>query len=758
MLCKNCGKELKMAYKYCPVCGSPIPGPEAPPAQKAPEESAALPKRKRKISLPQILVLVLIVLILFVTALLLGVLGNGPRKRLEEQLRLGAAYLEEMKYDMALDAYAAAIEIDENDYRAYLGRAEVYTVMADRTIEEALTEEDLDKAAENLDLAKKDLDRAEELLEERGQDPAEEAGDTLAERRKELEDAGNRSGLKRFLITGESIDAVAAETLGLPYIGNTGYSERLAASGPDLYDGAGYISAVLADPDGDSLQEILVVSLEGEDTLGEGTNALYLHVLEYDGSSDSWTGQAKRNLEEDPSLTRISTARTADLTRDIFLRQENGVSAIYIESVSYGYGEGEAAWSLFRYIYNGSEIQLSPIGENAAADAEGLFLPSTALGREDPLLAALQRAEAAGLPVLDGDQPVPGIMYNDSDSTAFASFERRPEDGDPAATRVRLIDWSIHTDSVLLLDDPYEAEKFWRAYIRDILAAEYGYYKLAPQTLYFDQNSYRYTSSDPGWDTNTGILGADILDMTGNGKMDLVVYRMEIRRDYGTDYQTLIGSLYTEEEGAVVHQGDSELTYFNIVQGAGITRCGGFLSCRVGIIYADEKPYIWTEHNSNAYFANGAEFCANFTGWDGERFRLLMTNGKTDGGSSDIAYSLQTFNSDGTSVKNVFWADDGFWYYADSDPLVTNISMERNISTEADAVTAGYRMLGLPDPVQLRYPQAYYEIGAGAEIFPTYWSSDSLKASIEFGTRGNRGNTCEYYISDFTNLMRQAGN
>ena len=153
----------------------------------------------------------------------------------------------------------------------------------------------------------------------------------------------------------------------------------------------------------------------------------------------------------------------------------------------------------------------------------------------------------------------------------------------------------------------------------------------------------------------------------------------------------------------------------------------------------------------NSYRANRTGFCINVDGWDGSKFRLLKRIGKTDGGSSDQAYSLQTFNANGGSSKEVFWSDGQFWHYHQNDSSVTG-GPGNQCSSAGEAVVEIYKRLGLPDPENSVYEQSYWDCGLGSQIFPTYWSTDTMKASVEFGTEGDRGDTLQFNIANHTKL------
>ena len=207
----------------------------------------------------------------------------------------------------------------------------------------------------------------------------------------------------------------------------------------------------------------------------------------------------------------------------------------------------------------------------------------------------------------------------------------------------------------------------WRNYFEETLVPQYGYADMEPKDLIWE--SYHYVPKDFSWEDSMGIVGADVVDLTDDGKKDLVLYRTDYMSGNGGEYYGLSASLYTEDNGNVTSMGELWVTGFGNTMGDGISGFG-YDHFRVGIVEVDGKPCIWTEGIVNSYRANRTGFCINVDGWDGSKFRLLKRIGKTDGGSSDQAYSLQTFNSNGGSSKEVFWSDGQFWHYHQNDSSV----------------------------------------------------------------------------------------
>ena len=71
--------------------------------------------------------------------------GKVSEKKHYEQLDLGYKYLSEMDYEQAEVVFENIINIDEKNYEAYLGLAEVYTAMDEPEMAEEVMEEAVDK-------------------------------------------------------------------------------------------------------------------------------------------------------------------------------------------------------------------------------------------------------------------------------------------------------------------------------------------------------------------------------------------------------------------------------------------------------------------------------------------------------------------------------------------------------------------------------------------------------------------------------------
>lgn len=506
MKCPQCGKDVNKPLHFCPFCGAELPKEGARPEA----ESSPAPRKPEKPFPRKFLIAgaVLAALLLVLFLLMSGLLGGSQAERLEEQLRLGAAYLEEMNFDMALDAYAAAIEIDERDPRGYLGRSDVYRERAEQTIADAETEDDLERAREDLDRAEEDLKKADELTPP---SETEEGAEDIRQREEELRRIREEGDRRHLELSEIDIDQIVQEVLGLAYIGNTNYYESFNwQESRDLYDGRGYLSAILRDLDGDAQQEILVVSLEGEDALGAGRNALYLHVLEY--GEGAWTEAARRDLEDADSQLLISNIMF-DYDKCVFLREEDGAFAIYTEAYSTNSADN-TGWALHRYVYDGAEIARTPVGDEdpSETDLDTLyyffyppgsyydnFMEDGDLPRVQRFWEVLRNLSAKGIPVLDGETFLPRGLYQDPSFVPLAAFVRNSLQREDYTDnfRVFLIDYVIREE-----EDLTWQEMTWEE-------QDAAYETFLPQ-LRLQLGNYRY-------------LSFDYFDIDGDGIFELLV-------------------------------------------------------------------------------------------------------------------------------------------------------------------------------------------------------------------------------------------
>lgn len=137
--CAGCGAELSRDSSFCSRCGTPVKAPATQqPVQKniqadpipAPHKTG----KKRPVLLIVLIIAVAVSLLLgalLAVVLITGTGGKSDEALWQEQYDLGNRYLSEGKYEEAVIAFCAAIDIDPMRPEAYLGAVEAYKAQGD---------------------------------------------------------------------------------------------------------------------------------------------------------------------------------------------------------------------------------------------------------------------------------------------------------------------------------------------------------------------------------------------------------------------------------------------------------------------------------------------------------------------------------------------------------------------------------------------------------------------------------------------------
>ena len=277
----------------------------------------------------------------------------------------------------------------------------------------------------------------------------------------------------------------------------------------------------------------------------------------------------------------------------------------------------------------------------------------------------------------------------------------------------------------------------WYTYIRD---------ELEPQMGYADMNDMTRTVSNDtvfdsiAWNQRRGILGADVLDITGDDNDDMVLYTLEpVKNSNNPDKipYASYATLYTEDGGRVTQHETLEL---------GSMSGTSYDVDEVGILEVDGKPYVWHSAVGSAYFADGAGMSGEFLGWDGSAFRRFWWVGKSAGGSSGIAYSFRTYQDAENFTEEVLYGDEEYFYYEGQGKTGAGAQ------TYAEAMKMGYAKLGLPEAEMLTWPDAnFYE-------YPSYWKMSVLKQSVFLivsGPGDYRGRNIRDHVEDLTRMREK---
>ncbi|MCQ2521274.1 MAG: tetratricopeptide repeat protein [Lachnospiraceae bacterium] len=120
MYCEHCGKQIDNDSKFCAFCGGvSTPLTTSDSTQNTP--SATQPKKNH--SQKKFFIIIPVVVLCIAGAVLIALL-NTPAAKARKQLKMAAAYLDEMDYERAYASYELAISIDPKNPEGYLGMAD----------------------------------------------------------------------------------------------------------------------------------------------------------------------------------------------------------------------------------------------------------------------------------------------------------------------------------------------------------------------------------------------------------------------------------------------------------------------------------------------------------------------------------------------------------------------------------------------------------------------------------------------------------
>lgn len=275
-------------------------------------------------------------------------------------------------------------------------------------------------------------------------------------------------------------------------------------------------------------------------------------------------------------------------------------------------------------------------------------------------------------------------------------------------------------------------------FIRDELLPDMGYASL--ETASRNVTPEQAYTSALGWDVRKGLLGADIADLDGDGIQDLLVYYFDQNNVSGS-YSALYASLYTTSE-------QNEIYLVNTVLLSDFLNALCYHTIQTGLMEVGGKICLYAEQNSTAYFANGHELMYSWYCYDGAELRSLWQIGKTDGGTTDIAYSLLTYSDADQYNKQVLWADS---LYRQGNPDKIPLTDGQ----VGQALETGFSLIGLSAPARVFCENAGYSVYSEKETFPSYWPSDSLKQSVQYQSAGSgsyQSRNMQVSVADLTDL------
>lgn len=120
MFCQNCGNQIQGNEKFCPVCGTPVPGA----LEKA---DISYNRKKHKYVVPLILVLILSLIVIALTILI--VRSELDKKAYDACVQAGKTYMQQENYSDAIEEYEKALRIQNSDINIYADLLTAYLAL-----------------------------------------------------------------------------------------------------------------------------------------------------------------------------------------------------------------------------------------------------------------------------------------------------------------------------------------------------------------------------------------------------------------------------------------------------------------------------------------------------------------------------------------------------------------------------------------------------------------------------------------------------
>lgn len=269
------------------------------------------------------------------------------------------------------------------------------------------------------------------------------------------------------------------------------------------------------------------------------------------------------------------------------------------------------------------------------------------------------------------------------------------------------------------------------ACLREKILPEYGYADLEEKRIVSTSDSAMYQK---GWDMRSGVFGAEMADLDRDGINELLVY------DRGPDLENGYIDANGYYGGAMflsVYEtdGDGKVSLLKRLQVGFADRYIEYHTVRIGLMEVKDQVCVYVEEDSTPYFANGSDLSYTWYGFNESGvFGPLWMVGKTDGGSSGIAYSLLDYTAGGEPEKTVLWADGEFRHdYPDQ-----SVYGAEGIS-EAEALEIGFHMLEIRKETRI-------ESGGIINPMPSLW--ESIHRSVEYLCMGTRNSSEVELVSE----------
>ena len=275
-------------------------------------------------------------------------------------------------------------------------------------------------------------------------------------------------------------------------------------------------------------------------------------------------------------------------------------------------------------------------------------------------------------------------------------------------------------------------------YIRDKILPEIGYADLEKGSKSVSEET---AVNLAGWKERSGLLGAEVADLDGDGTEELLVYSFggqEQKKDNeGENYGTLYLDLYEGKDGEVKLISSTPVFASSDVE---------LSSVYAGKMEVEDRVYLYMEWISEASFSHdGGDSGYVWMTYDGKELSPVWNIRQTGDQEQGILYSLLTRQEDGSYEEAALWADDS---YREKHTDVFVYTIQGSSLTEA--VKMGFQIIGLPDAAEGTSGYLY-------ETMPSYVNSEYFKPSVSYvcigseeGEAGNRQMTVN--AEDFTGV------
>lgn len=142
IFCVNCGNKLNDDEKFCPACGYPV-------EQQAPNGSSNREPEKKKKGIMAIGIAagcLVAAIAIAVVIIVVGLGGSNNSEKYAKFMEEGQAFLNELDYGQAEEAFLNAIDAAPKNKEAYVKLADVYEKMGDKTSAANILQKAMDKA------------------------------------------------------------------------------------------------------------------------------------------------------------------------------------------------------------------------------------------------------------------------------------------------------------------------------------------------------------------------------------------------------------------------------------------------------------------------------------------------------------------------------------------------------------------------------------------------------------------------------------